>query len=150
MEGILVAVDEPSENAHVLETAIQRAEREGTRLVAANVLPEATYRARSGAASGTRDLRQEGLMYTYTQACSEAKTGLERELRRLVGDRDVDYEVVGDVGDLVPTALEVAEQNGCSTVLVDDTPSGVVSRLGLFGRRFPGSIVKVPRPPVTA
>lgn len=150
MDAILVAVDEPSADAHVLERAIQRAEREGKTLLAVNVLPETAYRARRGSASGSRDLRQEGLTYTYTQARSEAKAGLERELRRRIGDRDISYDAVGEVGKLVPKALEIAEQNGCSTVIVEEMPAGLIPRLGLFGPRYPGSIVRVPRPPVTA
>lgn len=150
MDDILVAVDEPSENAHVLESAIQRAEREGKTLLAVNVLPEAVYRSRQTGASGSRDVRQEGLTYTYTQACSEAQARLERELHRLIGERAIDFEATGDVGDLVPTALEIADRNGCSTVMVDDTPSGLLTRLGLAAPRDPGSIVRVPRPPATA
>ncbi len=150
MEAILVAVDEPSENTHVLESAVQRAEREGKTLLAANILPEAAYLARRGSATGTRNLRQDGLTYTYTQACTESQARLERELRRLVGEREVAFEVIGDVGDLVSTALEIAERNNCSTVLVEETPTGLWTRLGLFRTRFPGSIIRVPRPPATA
>lgn len=146
----MVAVDEPSENAHVLESAIQRAEREGKTLLAVSALPEAMYRARRASPAGSRDLRQEGVTYGYTQACSEARARLDRELRRLIGDRAVAFETIGDVGDLVPTALAIAEREGCSTVIVEDTPAGLLTRLGLFRPRYPGSVIRVPRPPVTA
>lgn len=150
MEHILVAVDDPSEDEHVLESAIQRAEQEGKGLIAVNVIPEAAYRERRNLVMESRDLSRDGVTYTLSQAQSDAKLRLDRELRRAIGDRDVSFEAVGDVGELVPTAVKLAEQYNCPTVVVEETPTSVWERLGLSRPRYPPSVIRIRRPPTAA
>lgn len=146
----MVAVDDPSQDAHVLESAVQRAEQEEKGLVAVNVIPGAAYRDRRNLVMDSRDLRRDGVTYTLAQAQTEAKVRMDRELRRIIGDRDVSFEAVGNVGELVPTAVKLAGQYNCPTVLVEETPSSLWERLGLSRARYPASVIRVRRPPTAA
>jgi nucleotide-binding universal stress UspA family protein len=148
MSTILVAIDDPTRTSTVLDAALTRAARTDATLVVANIVPASEYETRRGSIAQSGDLRREGLGYTYTQACNEAKAAGERAIGRVLGDREIPIEVVGDVGPLLPTALELADQYDCSTVLVEKTPQRLRDRLGLTrwlaGSRFGGVIEQVP------
>lgn len=150
MHNILVAVDESDANAHVVEAAVGRAEREVASLVVVHVVQPRTYAARSRSMAGTAGLRRDGFTYTVEQAEAGAESVAVRSAREAVGDRAVPYVAVGAVGRLGPTIRATAAAYGCRTIVLAEEASWWRRRLDRLGRdlakEFDGDVVRVPQP----
>lgn len=150
MSNILVAVDGTGTNAHVMEAAIERAEREDGSLVVVHVIPTAEYEARQRAVRSIGGLTNDGFTYGITQARDEARDIADRAAREAIGTRAVPYTAVGAVGKLVPMILASAAEHGAETVVLGDVGSWWRRLLGRSDRKmtrgFDGAIVRVPRP----
>ena len=149
MKNILVVIDENRTTTHVLQTAVERAERERAALVVLNVMPRTEYDARQTAILRSNDLRRDGFTYTVTQAKVVARGIAERAAQLAIGERAVPYTTVGVVGRPITTVLAVAAEYDCDEIMIAETKP---KWFGLFGRvdrtlakRFDGTVTAVPR-----
>lgn len=147
--GVLVSVNETVSNDYVMMQAIDQAQRDDATLVVAYVMPMALYESRQQAVGASPNLREDGFSYTMDQAQAQATAVAARAAHTAVGDSDVDYVVVGAVGNLGHTLLELAEEYECGTIILPEERSWWRRRLGWDDRslaqEFPGQVLLIPR-----
>lgn len=150
MRNILIVVDEDRTTTHVLQTAVEHAEREQAALVVLNVMPQSVYEDRQTAILGSNDLRRDGFTYTVTQAKAVARGVAERAVRVAIGERAVPYTTVGAVGRPLTTVLAVAAAYDCDEIMIAATKPRWFGLFGRFDRtlakRFDGTVTAVPKP----
>lgn len=147
---ILVVVPDVEAGSHVMQAAVEHAEREAASLVVLHCMPTRVYERRQQNFSAANDFASDGLTYTRNQALEHAESISAQVAQTALGDRDVPYTTVGRIGDPVSTMLAVAAANDCETILLPETVSWWGFRVGGVDRRvakrFDGTVVRVPRP----
>lgn len=150
MKNILVVIDENRTTTHVLQAAVERAERERAALVVLNVMPRTMYDARQTAILRSKDLRRDGFTYTLAQANAAARGVAERAVRVAIGERAVPYTTVGAVGRPITTIPAVAAEYDCDEIMIAETKPRWFGRVGGFDRalakRFGGTVTRVAKP----
>lgn len=149
MKNLLVVVDENETTAHVLQAAVERAERERAALVVLHVMPQRVYERRETAILANSGLRRDGFSYTYTQATDAARGIADRAAWMAIGERAVPYTAVGVIGRPVPTVLAVAAAYNCDDIMIAATNMRWFGRVGRFDRtltkQFNGTVTRVAR-----
>ncbi|MFB6112419.1 MAG: universal stress protein [Halobacteriaceae archaeon] len=154
MENILVAVDDTTENAHLIEAAIGQTQATGGQLVVVHVMPDRRYQAKQQAVAGAGLPAGSGFHYGITQARAAAEAIADRAARAAIGTRPIPYTAVGAVGAVGDQVAAVAATYDCRTVVLASEPTWLARRFGRTGRQlrraFGGNVLRVGTPHVEA
>lgn len=100
-QNILAVVRGVETSNHVLEAAIECAQQEFASLLVVYVMPLRRYEASQQSLANSQDLKHEGYTFSHTQAVEEAKSVATRAAETLIGERDIPFTALGEVGKFV-------------------------------------------------
>jgi nucleotide-binding universal stress UspA family protein len=111
MERALAVVAEEERSKKVVREAGELAAGVGAELVLLTIIPQEEYEEKRRDVE--ENIRDEGIIYTFTQAEQAARHTAQDVADEVLEDVDVDYHVLGAVGREAETIITVADTEGC-------------------------------------